>query len=31
MKKTVLEATGVNLTFVDWFYIGTITPYPVCF
>ena len=23
-KKTVLEATGVNITFVDWFYIGTI-------
>ena len=23
-KKTVLEATGVNLTFVDWFYIGTV-------
>ena len=23
-KKTVLEATGVNITFVDWFYIGTV-------
>jgi sodium-dependent dicarboxylate transporter 2/3/5 len=23
-KKTVFEATGVNITFVDWFYIGTI-------
>ncbi len=23
-KKTVLEATGINLTFVDWFYIGTV-------
>ncbi len=23
-KSTVLTATGVNLTFVDWFYIGTV-------